>query len=253
MKRKIIKIDEEKCNGCGLCTNVCAEAALEIVDGKAKLIKDFLCDGMGACLDVCPVDALHIIEEESKEYDPKKAYEHVKKERGENEAKRVHGYEQILENKTQEEPMRCGCPGTMMRDMRGKIDVSANHKVNANSALRQWPAQLRLLNPQAPYFQNADLLISADCVPFAYANFHDRFLKDKTLAIFCPKLDQEQDEYLEKLTEIFKHCNIKSVTVARMEVPCCGGTLGLVEQAMQKSGVNIIIKDYVVNISGDTI
>ena len=253
MKRKIIKIDEEKCNGCGLCTNVCAEAALEIVDGKAKLIKDFLCDGMGACLDVCPVDALHIVEEESEEYSPKKAYEHVKKERGEKDAKKVHGYEQVSDNKSPDKPMKCGCPGTMMRDMRGNNNESKNHAVNAGSALCQWPVQLHLVSPQAPYFQNADLLISADCVPFAYANFHDRFLKNKTLAMFCPKLDNGQEEYLEKLTEIFKHCNIKSVTVVRMEVPCCGGTLRLVEQAMKNSGANIIIKDYMISISGEII
>lgn len=255
MKRKIIKINEEKCNGCGLCVNVCAEAALKIVDGKAVLVKDFYCDGMGACLDVCPVDALKIVDEEASEYDPQKAYEHVKKERGEAEAKKIHDYNKIAK-KVADEPMRCGCPGTMMRDF-----TSVNHfdnsseetEIKTTSELRQWPIQLHLLTPHAPYFQNSDLIIAADCVPFSYANFHQRFLKGKILIMFCPKLDIDQEIYLEKLTEIFKTQNIKSITIARMEVPCCGGVLSLVETALQNAGKTYGIRDNIISLQGNVL
>jgi len=257
MKRKIIEINEEKCNGCGKCINICAEAALELVDGKAKLVKDFFCDGMGACLDVCPVDALKVVEKESEDYDPQKAYAHVKKTRGEEEAKKIHGFEEIKddsEDSSEEPPMACGCPGTMMRDFRDedKQDNSAP-AANQKSELRQWPTQLHLLSPAAPYFENADLLVAADCTPFAFANFHSRFLKGKALAMFCPKLDDGQESYIEKLTEIFKHQNIKSVTILRMEVPCCGGVEQIVRQAMEKAGVNIVIKDYVISVQGEIV
>jgi len=254
MKRKIIQINEDKCNGCGLCITICAEAALELVDGKAKLVKDFYCDGMGACLDVCPVDALKIVEIEAEEYDPEKTFEHVKKTRGEEEAKNIHG---LKEKKSAQDPpaMECGCPGTMMRDFRSN-DTKTKEVQNAPqqaSELRQWPIQLHLLSPAAPYLENADLLIAADCAPFAYANFHPRFLKDKALIMFCPKLDQGQDIYIEKLTEIFKHQNIKSITILHMEVPCCGGIEQIVREAMNKSAQNITIKDYTISVQGEII
>lgn len=248
MKRKIIQIDEAKCNGCGACIDICAEVALELVDNKAKVVKDFYCDGMGACLDVCPVDALKIVEKEVAQYDPIKTYKHVKKQRGEAEAEKVHGIE---EAKKEEDKMKCGCPGTMMKDFRDKDDGDTQEKVNIKSALRQWPIQLHLIMPQAPYFENADLLISADCVPFALANFHTDFLQGKALIMFCPKLDQEQEVYLEKLTEIFKTQNIKSITALRMEVPCCGGIKHLTEEALKKAGKNIDIKDMVVSVGGE--
>ncbi len=260
MKRKIIQIDEAECTGCGECIDICAEAALEMVDNKAKVVKDFYCDGMGACLDVCPVDALKIVEKEVAEYDPAKTYEHVKKQRGEEEAQKVHGIEEINKDedpsatlRTGEDKMKCGCPGTMMKDFRDKNEGDIQEKVNIKSALRQWPIQLHLIMPQAPYFENADLLISADCVPFALANFHTDFLQGKTLIMFCPKLDQEQEVYLEKLTEIFKTQNIKSITTLRMEVPCCGGVKHLAEEAMKKSGKDISIKDVVVSVGGEVV
>lgn len=258
MKRKIIQIDEKKCTGCGLCIDVCAEAALEIVDGKARVVKDFYCDGLGACLDVCPVDALKIIEKDVAEYDPQKTHEHVKNLRGSEKAEKVHGADKIKDEKKEEHPpIMHGCPGSLIKDFRQNIssdDQLANQPgINIKSELRQWPIQMRLLTPTAPYFKNADLVIAADCTPFAYPNFHQKFLKEKILIIFCPKLDEDQDEYMEKLVEIFKTQNIKSITIVHMEVPCCGGVGYLVEQALKKSGQNILVKDYTVSVAGKLI
>ncbi len=250
MKRKIIQINEEKCNGCGLCVDVCAEAALKVIDGKAQLTKDFYCDGMGACLDVCPTDALKIVEKDAAEYDPEKTYQHVKELRGEDKAQKVHGIkgERHL-------PMACGCPGSMTKDFRqdSSEDKKESKNVDLKSELKQWPIQMHLLNPAAPYFENADLVLSADCVPFTYPNFHQKFLKNKSLLILCPKLDDGQDEYLEKLTEIFKTQNIKSVTVVHMEVPCCGGIGALVSQALKNSGKDVPVKDYTISMQGEII
>lgn len=256
MKRKIVQINEDKCNGCGACIDICAEAALELINGKAKIVKDFYCDGMGACLDVCPVDALKIVEKEVTKYDPQKTYEHVKKARGKKEAQKVHG---INKDESSPEPpsMACGCPGTMMKDFRqgraSSAKVEEKNTTNAESQLRQWPIQLHLLSPHAPYFKNADLIISADCVPFAYANFHQKFLKDKILIMLCPKLDDGQEIYKEKLTEIFKSQNIKSITIARMEVPCCSGIEYLIKDAQEKARTNISTEISIININGDKI
>ncbi len=253
MKRKIIQIDEEKCNGCGACTTVCAEAALEIVDGKAKLIKDFFCDGMGACLDVCPVDALKVVEKESEEYNVEKTTEHVRKTRGEEAVKDVHGFQKKNEKEIEGAPMACGCPGTMMRDFSDSKTAPSTESasMNAKSELEQWPIQLHLITPAAPYFKNADLLVAADCVPFTFANFHSKFLKGKKLIMFCPKLDADQETYVEKLAELFKTQNIKTVTMVKMEVPCCGGVEHIVTSALNKAGVNVIIKEYTISLRGD--
>ncbi|MBU4217145.1 4Fe-4S binding protein [Candidatus Parcubacteria bacterium] len=255
MKRKIIQIDEELCNGCGACTHVCAEAALEIVNGKAKLVRDFFCDGMGACLDVCPVDALKVVEKDTDAYDVEKTAEHVRKARGEEAVKNVHGYQAEDEKEIAGAPMACGCSGSMMRDFSDTPPPSPNNieQTSAVSELRQWPVQLHLVSPAAPYFKDADLLISADCVPFAYANFHNKFLKNKKLIMFCPKLDSGQEEYVEKLTELFQTQNIRSVTLVRMEVPCCGGVEYLVTEAIKRAGVNVIIKDYTISIRGEVV
>lgn len=258
MIRKIIKIDEDKCNGCGACTTICAEAALEIVNGKAKLVKDFLCDGMGACLDVCPVDALHVVEEETEGYDAKKAYEHVARTRGEESAKKVHGYDSINPDSSakHQEPMMCGCPGSMMQDFRTDVPAdccdegSKKQESNLQSELRQWPTQLHLVSPMAPYFSNCDLVVSADCAPFAFANFHSKFLKGRSLAMFCPKLDDGQDVYVEKLATMFASQNVKSITVVRMEVSCCGGVEQIVRDAQQRAGTNIPVAVNVISVQG---
>jgi ferredoxin len=288
MKRKIIQINEERCNGCGLCTQVCAEAALEVVNGKATLVKDFYCDGMGACLDVCPVGALAVVEKESEAYNVDKTVEHVEKTLGKEAVKNVHGYEgedeccadgccsddccgdiedevELIEDIIMSSK-GCGggCSGGAIKDLSHKHGESGGgccasgggcggHGSSNTSELSQWPIQLHLVTPTAPYFENADIVISADCAPFAFANFHERFLKGKKLIIFCPKLDEGQDSYIDKLTELFKTQNIKSVTIVRMEVPCCGGVERIVEEALNRSGVNVLIKEYILSLEGGVV
>lgn len=235
-KRKIIKIDEAKCNGCGLCVPNCHEGALQIIDGKARLVGDFLCDGLGACIGECPEGALTIEEREAEEFDQDRV---VKTD---------------ISKKKAPDELPCGCPGTMMRDFRGEKKVEAKAtSLSTSSQLQQWPIQLQLLNPIAPYFKDADLAIAADCVPFSYSNFHERFLKGKALIILCPKLDKTLDMYVEKLSEIFKQNNIKSITLLHMEVPCCFGLVSLVQEALKKSGKNIIIKEYTISLKGELV
>ncbi|MFH1837711.1 MAG: 4Fe-4S binding protein [Candidatus Omnitrophota bacterium] len=232
MKRKIIKIDEDKCNGCGSCVPDCAEGALKIIDGKAKLVGEALCDGLGACLGNCPTGALTIEERDVEEFDEGKVKENLKKE---------------------EHKPAGGCPGMKVMDFRDKKAFIHGNEENKTSALSQWPVQLKLLSPHAPYFKEADLVIAADCVPFSYPDFHSRFLAGKTLIIFCPKLDDAFEEYVEKLTAIFKDNDIRSITVVRMEVPCCGGTTSIVEEALKKSGKNIVVKECTISIKGGII
>jgi Pyruvate/2-oxoacid:ferredoxin oxidoreductase delta subunit len=274
-KRKIINIDEKKCNGCGLCIPNCPEGAIQIIDGKARLVSDLFCDGLGACLGHCPEGAIAIEEREAQVYDERRVMENIVKA-GPNTIKahlghlRDHNEQTYLEealdylkekNITIKEEMEDhmahhggGCPGTQMVDNRNEQSAAGSgRQVSVGSELRQWPIQLHLLNPHATYFQNADLLIAADCVAFSFGNFHQRFLKGKTLVILCPKLDDGLDSYMEKMTSIFKDNNIKSVTVAHMEVPCCSGTLQLVEDALKKSGKNIVIKEYTVSLEGEII
>jgi ferredoxin len=275
MKRKIIKIDEDKCNGCGLCVPACHEGAIRIVDGKARLSADFLCDGLGACLGECPQGAITIEDREAEGYSEIKALENIMKEgQGAVSAHLKHladhgqaGYikeaEQYMQEKgphmeqgsPTDKPMACGCPGSMTRDFRKEAKPTAEEPASGSvsSQLQQWPVQLRLLNPGSPFFQNADLVVAADCVPFTYANFHQKFLKGKVLAVFCPKLDEDVEEYVAKLATIFKENNIRSVTVIRMEVPCCGGTVSIVEEALHRSGRNVIMKEYMISLRGEII
>jgi len=238
--RKIVKIDEEKCTGCGLCIPNCAEGALQIVDGKAKLITDKFCDGLGACLGHCPEDAIHVIEREAEEFDEKavEAFLHKQKE-------------VQPQPKPRPAPVFMGCPSS--RAMHFKVSETKTESVSttpAVSQLTQWPVQLKLVPINAPYFQDADLLIAADCVPFAYANFHQDFLKGKAVVVGCPKLDDIQ-LYKEKLTEIFKSNSIKSITVPYMEVPCCFGLVKVTEDAIAASGKNIPLKKVKIGIRGD--
>jgi len=272
-KRKIIRIDEEKCNGCGLCVPNCPEGALQIIDGKARLVGDFLCDGLGACIGECPEGAIIIEERQAEEYNEDKVMENVSKAGPEVIAAHLkhlkdHGQEDYLKqahkylkkhkiNISKEEAsdkLSCGCPGTMIRDFRKekKADTKVS-TVSESSQLQQWPIQLQLVSPLAPYFKDADLVIAADCVPFSYPNFHQRFLKGKALVIFCPKLDTVLDVYQEKLVAIFKQSNIKSITLVHMEVPCCFGLVTLVQEALKKSGKNIIIKEYTISVKGELV
>lgn len=269
-KRKIIKIDEEKCNGCGLCVPNCPEGALQIIDGKARLVGELLCDGLGACIGECPQGAIIIEEREAQEYSEDKVMENVSKAGAGVIAAHLkhlknHGQEEYLKqaNKylkkhkidiSQEaaaDELPCGCPGTMIRDFRKESETKVMAStISTSSQLQQWPIQLQLLNPLAPYFKDADLVITADCIPFSYPNFHDRFLKGKALIIFCPKLDKTLDMYLEKLAAIFKQNNIKSITLLHMEVPCCFGLVTLVQEALKKSGKSIILKEYTISVDG---
>jgi NAD-dependent dihydropyrimidine dehydrogenase PreA subunit len=217
MIKNTIHIDEDKCNGCGRCVPSCHEGAIAIVDGKARLTQS-LCDGLGACLGECPQGAITITAD-----DPA--------------------------------PMACGCPGTMARDFRTVAGSSAAAPAGGAvaSELRQWPVQLKLLNPGASYFQDADIVVSADCAAFSYGDFHRKFLKGKALVIFCPKLDDDLDGYAAKLTDIFRRNTVRSVTVVRMEVPCCGGVVSIVEDAVRRSGKNVIIKEYTIGLQGDIV
>jgi len=277
MKRQIIKIDEDKCNGCGLCVPNCPEGALQMIDGKARLVGELLCDGLGACIGKCPEGAITIEERESDPYEETKVMENVVKG-GKNVLAahlrhlKDHGQEEYLklamaymkehnipvpEEDAGKEPLPCGCPGTMMKDFRApeasaeSASVAGEPAGKIASELRQWPTQRHLVRPQAPYFRDCDLLVAADCVPFAHGDFHRRFLKGKTLVMFCPKLDTVMDMYLDKLTTIIRDNNIKSITVVKMEVPCCYGALKLTEEALKQSGKNIILKEYTISIRGE--
>jgi len=239
--RSIIRIDEERCTGCGLCVPACAEGALKIVDGKAKLISDKYCDGLGACLGECPQGAIIIEKREAEEFNEEAVEEHLKPKQPVPAVRHVQSIHQ-------------SCPSAKVmhfeRNLKERETVNIPKK--RESMLSQWPVQLTLLPPNAPFFENADLLIAADCVPFAYANFHKDFLKGRILGVGCPKLDDDA-LYKKKLTEIFKRSNIRSVTVVNMEVPCCFGLYRLVKEALDSSGKVIPLRQEIIGIKGDKI
>jgi len=235
-KRKIVKIDEEKCNGCGLCIPNCAEGALQIVDGKAKLVKEIYCDGLGACLGHCPEDAITIEERESAEFDEKATEKHLK---------------DMKKKEKKSKDLPCGCPGTAVKTLKAQGSrLKAEGKRKSESELVNWPIQLMLVPTEAPYLKNADLLIAADCVAFSYPDFHQDFLKDRVLLMGCPKLDAATI-YEEKIAEILKLNNIKSITLLHMEVPCCFGLKQIVSEALRLSGKKIPLKEVTVGIKGD--
>ncbi|MBC2581849.1 ATP-binding protein [Clostridium sp. DJ247] len=241
MIRKIVNIDKSSCNGCGLCIDACHEGAIELVDGKAVLISDEYCDGLGDCLPECPTGAITIIERESQAYNE----ELVIKKMGEKK--------KIIENQA----MPCGCPGTAAKIIERKplkaisaVKSRDTYDIQTTSELRQWPVQLRLINTQAPYLKEADLLVAADCTAYAYANFHAEFIKDRIAVIGCPKLDDVQ-YYEEKLAEILKVNNINSITVVRMEVPCCAGIVNAVKKAMLKSEIIVPYKEVTISTDGN--
>ena len=227
MVRRIIQIDEEKCNGCGACAEACHEGAIQMVDGKAKLMRDDYCDGLGDCLPACPVNAIRFIHREAAAYDEAAVL--------------------AAKQKKAAAPLPCGCPGTNAKAInRERSFVSANTAA-VTSQLLQWPVQIKLVPVNAPYFDNANLLVAADCTAFAYGNFHNEFIRNHITLIGCPKLDE--GDYAQKLTQIIAGNNIKSVTVVRMEVPCCGGIENAVKRALQASGK--FIPWRVVTISTD--
>ena len=305
MLRKIIQIDEEKCNGCGLCIPNCHEGALQIIDGKARLVSDLFCDGLGACLGYCPEGAIEIIEREAEPYNETIVMETIAKH-GRNtilahlEHLRDHNETELLKEavayikkheidlspgaeikpsvastvifpnmkealnhvKPEAESSCGGCGGSKTIDFNidmDKVNIAAaavvtaetDQAVPAASELRHWPVQLHLINPMASHFQGADVVFAADCVAFAMGDFHDRLLKNKSLAIACPKLDTNKEVYIEKLSTMISESKINTLTIPIMEVPCCGGMIQMAKMAVQQSGRNIPIKKIVVGIKGD--
>ena len=233
-KRRIIKIDEEKCNGCGLCALSCAEGALEIVNGKAMLVSDNYCDGLGACIGECPQGALTIEEREAPEFDEKAVKQYLR------------------EKRNAEAELPCGCPSHTVTPLeRAETKGSAAEAmVHRESMLGHWPVQLRLVPPTVPFLKNSDLILVADCVPFAYADFHNDFLKDHAVLVACPKLD-DYDAHLAKLSEIISQAQLNSLTVVHMEVPCCSGLVHMAKQAIGASGQKVPFKEVTIGVKGD--
>jgi Pyruvate/2-oxoacid:ferredoxin oxidoreductase delta subunit len=236
--RKIIEIDEEKCTGCGNCVVACAEGAIGIVDGKARIIKDLLCDGLGACMGDCPEDALRIIEREADEFDEEAVHAHLEKMKAMESAPKSSG---------------CGCPSTQIHDFGTASECQcANTPAKlsgTSSALQHWPVQIRLVPATAPFLKGSDLLIAADCAAVAYPSVHKDFLTGRTVMMGCPKFDNAA-EYVEKFTEVFRVAQLKSVTVLLMEVPCCSGLSTIVKKAMELSGQAIPVTEVVVGLKG---
>jgi Fe-S-cluster-containing hydrogenase component 2 len=231
--RNIVKIDEEKCNGCGQCALACAEGAIRIVDGKARLVSELYCDGLGACIGHCPEDAITIEQREAAEFDE--------------EATKTH----LAEQEKAQRQAAFVCPGTAARQLREKGGpAQAARTAAVPSQLGQWPVQLKLVSPHAPYFADADLLLVADCVPFAMGDFHGRFLKDHSIAVGCPKLDDVQF-YVEKLAAILQANKLNSLTVIHMEVPCCHGLTHIARQAIAKNGIEMSFEDVTIDLQGN--
>ncbi len=240
VNRKIIQVDEELCDGCGQCVPSCAEGALEIVDGKAKLVAEAYCDGIGACLGECPTGALTVGEREAEEFDEEAVEEYLSKKGTEASA--------------QEETMVCGCLSTQIQTFAPTgSGVGAKELLSQDSqesTLAHWPVQIRLLPPTASFLKGAELLVAADCTPVAYPNFHRDFIKGKAVMVGCPKFD-DASEYVEKFADVFRAARIKSVTVAVMEVPCCQGLPIIVQKGMEKSGKKIPMEKVVISPQGD--
>ncbi|MDD5195640.1 MAG: 4Fe-4S binding protein [Candidatus Omnitrophica bacterium] len=273
-KRKIIKINKQKCNGCGLCIPNCPEGAIQIIDGKAHLISDLFCDGLGACLDHCPKGAIAIEEREAENYDERKVMKnivacgpnvikaHLQHLRDHKQMDYLKEALSFLEENHISMPLElrkpathskhAGCPGARMMQfgLEAKTEPAGEE---CFSALRQWPVQLHLVAPSAPYFKGKDVLLTADCVAYALGNFHTGYLSGKSLAIACPKLDSGKDIYLEKLTAIIDEAKINTLSVMIMEVPCCGGLLAIAQEALAKAKRKIPLKCITVGIKGDII
>jgi ferredoxin len=272
MKREIIRIDEDKCTGCGACIPGCPEGALQIIDGKARLISDLFCDGLGACIGECPEGAITIEKREAEPYDEKKVMENIIKQ-GPNTIKahlahlKKHNEKKLLdeammvlkENKIRipegiettsraNSPVPCGCPGS--QTMQFGNQESNEQTRDISSQLKQWPVQLHLVSPLAPYYEGADVVLAADCTAYALGDFHQRFMKGKALAIACPKLDEGQEIYTAKLKALIDDAKINTLTIVIMEVPCCGGLVQLARQAAENSKRNVPIKKVVVGIKG---
>jgi len=245
INRKIIKIDEDLCTGCGNCVVSCAEGALEVIDGKARVVNEIFCDGLGACIGECPEGALDIIEREALEFDEEAVENHL--ESLKHMEKEMNALEKSNAN---EVTLPCGCPSSktmVFSDIKEETEVAGK----ISSTLRQWPVQMHLISPIAPYYQGADVIISADCVAYSYGDFHRDFLKNKSIAIACPKLDQGRDIYIEKIKALIDDAKINTLTVAMMEVPCCSGLLALTQEAVKRANRKVPIKFIIIGIQGD--
>lgn len=278
MKRKMIQIDEAKCDGCGLCLPNCPEGAIQLIDGKARLISDLFCDGLGACLGHCPQGAITIEEREAEPYNERQVMANIVKQG----APVIHAHLQHLkehneldylrdamnylkENHLQidltnpqapgaapSQPPEGGCPGSRLMSFAPRSPAASTDDAGKRaSQLRHWPIQLHLISPRAPHYQGADLLLAADCVPFAMGDFHRDYLQGKALAIACPKLDEGQDVYVEKLAALVDEARINTLTVMIMQVPCCGGLLRLAKEAVARAQRKVPIKCIVVSLQGD--
>lgn len=273
MKRKIIRIDEERCDGCGVCVPECHEGALQVIDGKVRLISDLFCDGLGACLGHCPQDALTIEEREAEPYNEYKVMDyivrggvnvikaHLEHLRDHNEMEYFNQAVKYLDENEIELPIlkqnapaksACGCPGSHEMSFDAPPEET-EEEGKRKSQLTQWPIQMHLVSPTAPHFRNSDLLLAADCCAFSYGDFHKDFMKGKSLAIACPKLDSNKQVYLEKLITMITEANLKSITVMIMQVPCCSGLLQMAQQAVDQSGRNIPIEAVVIGVNGDVL
>ncbi|MDY6934072.1 MAG: 4Fe-4S binding protein [Spirochaetota bacterium] len=241
VKRKIIEIDEERCDGCGQCVPACAEGAIQVVNGKAKLLAEKYCDGLGACLGECPKDALRVVERDVDEFDERAVEEYL--------MKRDNQDAQI-----DEDIMPCGCPSSKIQRLSPSISCDkasqATSMANKGSILSHWPVQIRLIPPTAPFLKEADLLVAADCTPVAYPNFHEDFINGKIVMLGCPKFDNAED-YIHKFAEIFRMNDISSITVVVMEVPCCSGLPTIIQKGMALAGKSIPMKKIVIGIRGE--
>ena len=267
MKRKVIQIDEERCTGCGLCVSACHEGAIGLVNGKAHLLRDDYCDGLGDCLPACPTDAISFVEREAAPYDEAA----VLAAKAARKSEAASSRETTIDGEKKPAIYSAGgCPGSLSRliehmapastpdvsretseEPRNETEESEKERPAIPSELRQWPAQIKLAPPRAPYFEGTDLLIAADCTAFSYGDFHARFMRGRTTLIGCPKLDAI--DYAEKFTTILAENNVRSVTVARMEVPCCGGIENAARRAIEASGKNIPLQVATISIDGNIV
>src|SRR3989304_5514881 len=281
MVREMVKIDDELCNGCGLCVPGCHEGALQIIDGKARLISDLMCDGLGACLGRCPEGAITIEKREAEPYQETKVMEimvkkgentviaHLKHLKEHNEVEYLKEGVQYLRNNSEnvdfnvEEVLKevhknahhqhhgGGCPGAREISFDKEINKKGDEMISGNSELRQWPVQMHLINPMASYFQNSNLVLAADCVAYAMGNFHQKYLKGNSLAIACPKLDQGQDLYIDKITGLIDEAEVNTITVMIMQVPWCSGLLQMVQRAAAQAKRKVPVKGIVVSLQGE--
>jgi NAD-dependent dihydropyrimidine dehydrogenase PreA subunit len=247
--REIIEIDEELCDGCGDCVTACAEGAIQLIDGKAKLISDSYCDGLGACLGDCPQGAITIVKREAEGFDEEAVAVHLSKIGRES----THQAVQPLNVVNQPAVSAGSCPGSRAQTIQPASVAASSELPPVASQLRHWPIQLHLVPPTAPFFQGADVLLAADCLPFAVPDFHQRFLAEHSLAIACPKLDSNQEIYLEKLVAMIDVAEIKSIHVMVMEVPCCSGLVRLADEARKRSSREVAVKFSVIGTNGSVV